>query len=113
MFVLSNHLALRNVPQEQEVKAVSITTKTVENKNTSVEYLGAIEVKRKVQDPLENCTARTSSCDTDTTSESGSAPNSTDSLHTYYMPTEEIEVDFSTQDREGKTLTITDRKSVV
>ena len=107
MFVLSNHLALRNNSKELEVKAISVVTKTVENDNISTEYLGAIEVKRRVQDPLENCTARTSSCDTDTTSESGSAPNSTDSLHTYYMPTEEIEVDFSTQDREGKTLTIT------
>ena len=110
MLILSNHLALRNKP-ELIVKEVAMVSKTIETnsngKNSSMEVLKVTEVQRKDQDLSVDCTQRTGSHDTDTTSESGSGPISTDSLNTYYMPTEEGERDFSTQDQEGKTLTIT------
>ena len=125
MFLLSNHLALRNEPEpelntelnkeitipllsEQKIQTKVQVTESVHGTRTknSVNSVDTVNVK-KISDSLDERTQHVGSYDTDTTSESGSGQNSTDSLNQYYMPGEEGERDYTTQDIDGKTLTIT------
>jgi hypothetical protein len=72
---------------------------------------GAADSKPEVRVPSDRTDTSNGSYDEDTTSESGSEgdtpPDSSDSLNTYYLAPEESERDLNTQDRDGKTLTIT------
>ena len=136
MFILSRHLALRNEPHaeaERSEEPLIVPPAGLEkhdfhkHKNTHPSEVpvyktqthrkegvtasmggGAADSQSEVRVP----SSRTdNSYDEDTTSESGSEedtpPDSSDSLNTYYLAPEESERDLNTQDRDGKTLTIT------
>ena len=135
MFILSRHLALRNDPhaeaersEEPLIVPSAGLEKAVHHKHTSAQPVYKTHTHRKestavsagvvtadsasgVRIPSDRTDNSNGSYDQDTTSESGSdgdtPPDSSDSLNTYYLAPEESERDLNTQDRDGKTLTIT------
>lgn len=87
--------------------------KTTHKKESITASVGgsAVDSSSEVRLPSDRTDNSNGSYDEDTTSESGSEgdtpPDSSDSLNTYYLAPEESERDLNTQDRDGKTLTIT------
>lgn len=133
MFVLSRHLAQRNdtsssksSAEEEEVELLIPVTAIESEKHVFQPHAHANTHNplKEFKSDNKNITGDSaqgvpsvrdaprliSSYDEDTTSESETDDeneDSSDSLSTYYMPGDEVELDPSTQDCEGKTLTIT------